>query len=593
MPIIDRRSFLRVASVAGLGLLSACAPAAPSAPTAAPKPTSAAAAAPAAAATAAPAAAAPPTAVPTAVPVAAAKPTAVSRLQMPTRVTLEIAKADLPASPAGLQAGFLSYPRDLVKSVNRVPGSGGDITAFANTTSPIPPSVDDNASWQAVNKAVNANIKLTLVPSTDYVNKAATMMAGGDLPDLFYLGNNLATANIPRFLQSSYADLTPYVAGDAVKEYPNLAAFPTLAWAQAAFDNAIWGVPSIRPAFNYIPFINQTQWDSVGAGQPKSADDFRRILLELTRPQENRWGLGFIPPHYGLTFDGHGEVPLLAVFGAPNNWSVDSSGKFTKDIETPQFEAALGWVRDMFAAGVYYPDTLSLASARTQFLGGRVSVIGSGWGAYSNLLWVPGRKLSPPVDVKTLQPFSADGTSKPIWHRSLGFNGLTGIKKGSPERIKELLRVLDYMAAPFGSQEYHLLTYGLPDIDHTLDPNGNPVLTERGQSEQNIVTGWRYLATPMPVLFEPSDSEFVRVAYAAEQGWVPVLVDDPSLGLYSPTDTAKYAQLTAAFFDGIGEIVTGRAPLSNLNQLRDTWRSTGGDQSRTEYERAYAAARGA
>ena len=50
------------------------------------------------------------------------------------------------------------------------------------------------------------------------------------------------------------------------------------------------------------------------------------------------------------------------MFGAPNNWSVDSSGKFTKDIETAQFEAALGWVRDTFAAGVYYPDILSLAS---------------------------------------------------------------------------------------------------------------------------------------------------------------------------------------------------------------------------------------
>ena len=118
-------------------------------------------------------------------------------------------------------------------------------------------------------------------------------------------------------------------------------------------------------------------------------------------------------------------------------------------------------------------------------------------------------------------------------------------------------------------------------------------LIERGASELNIVQGWRYLAQAMPVLFDPSEPEFARVAYTAEQGWVPALVDDPSLGLYSPTDTAKYAQLTAAFFDGIGEMVTGRAPLTNLKQLRDTWRSSGGDQSRTEYERAYAAARGA
>ena len=40
------------------------------------------------------------------------------------------------------------------------------------------------------------------------------------------------------------------------------------------------------------------------------------------------------------------------MFGAPNNWAVDSNGRFTKDIETEQFAAALGYVRDLYAAGL-------------------------------------------------------------------------------------------------------------------------------------------------------------------------------------------------------------------------------------------------
>src|SRR6266851_637291 len=69
-------------------------------------------------------------------------------------------------------------------------------------------------------------------------------------------------------------------------------------------------------------------------------------------PKANQFGIGALAPGYGLVFDGRGEVPQLAMFGAPNNWGVDSSGKFTKDIETEQFKAALGYVRDLLASGV-------------------------------------------------------------------------------------------------------------------------------------------------------------------------------------------------------------------------------------------------
>ena len=69
------------------------------------------------------------------------------------------------------------------------------------------------------------------------------------------------------------------------------------------------------------------------------------------------------------------------------------------------------------------------------------------------------------------------------------------------------------------------------------------------------------------VLFDPNDANFASVAYADEQTMVPVLIADPSLGLYSPTSGTKGNVLTQNYTDALAEIVVGRSPVSNLEQI--------------------------
>ena len=166
---------------------------------------------------------------------------------------------------------------------------------------------------------------------------------------------------------------------------------------------------------------------------------------------------------------------------------------------------------------------------------------------------------------------------------------MTAIKKSDPDRVKELLRILNFMAAPFASEEALLIEYGVENTDYTFDDKGNPVLNKQGLSDTAV--SWGYLTTRPPVLFSALDPEFARVAYADEQTMVPVLVPDPSVGLYSETNSTKGALLLQNFNDGLAEIVVGRAPLSNLDGLLRDWRSGGGDQMRLEYQQAYAAAK--
>jgi putative aldouronate transport system substrate-binding protein len=358
------------------------------------------------------------------------------------------------------------------------------------------------------------------------------------------------------------------------------------------YDGAIYGVPILRPCLNFVNFVNQNMLDAVGAQQPKSGDEFKQLLQALTHPDSNVYAISAPVPAYGLQWVGKGDAPMLSMFKGPNNWSVDASGKLTKDLESEEFKAGVAFVRDLFAAGLYYPDTpnLDTTTLRSNLVAGKYAVAPTGWAAYAPFMWDVGNKASPPVRFRALVPFSVDG-SVPIWNQFSGVNGLTAVKKGSPERVQEVLAILNYLAAPFGTDEYHLLNYGVKDVDHTFDAKGNPILTDKGKAELAISSAWQYLAAPMPVLFDPNDAGFARAAYADQQAFVPVLQTDPTLGLYSATDNSKGGPLTQTFSDGLGEIVTGRSPLGAVDQLIADWRANGGDQMRMEYQQAYSAAK--
>jgi hypothetical protein len=73
-----------------------------------------------------------------------------------------------------------------------------------------------------------------LFAQADYITKLATVMAGNDLPDIMMIpgvtAQNPGIAYVTQFLEAKAADLTPCLAGDAAKDYPNLAALPSFAW---------------------------------------------------------------------------------------------------------------------------------------------------------------------------------------------------------------------------------------------------------------------------------------------------------------------------------------------------------------------------
>jgi putative aldouronate transport system substrate-binding protein len=507
---------------------------------------------------------------------------------------------DYPSQGDPYMDGYENFPKNPAKALSGEVGAGSTVTAMTIGLFPPPTPYENNPAWQAINKELNVDFKMNIVPPGDYVAKLATVMAGADLPDLLFFYYNqqtaiTAVAGVPQFLESQGADLTPYLAGDAIKEYPSLANIPTRAWKNSGsvFNNRVIMVPKPLYSEGFVFLKNVTHWDTdIGKDYvPKSAEDFKRVMQALTKPQENRYATAAAGA--SASGDAFGIKWYSQIFGAPNEWRLGSDGKLTRSYETPEYKEAVAFVRDLYASGLFHPNTAQYSSgpnARTDFAGGRWTIWLDGFATAWSDPWRRARTSSNPFEVHMIPLFPAKDGVKPNHFLNAAHLGATAIKKSSPERIRELLRVMNYLAAPFGSKEDLLLSYGVEGPDYTLDDKGNPVLTERGNPDANYLP-FKYIAQRPSVLYLPDIPDYTRQLSAAEKLLIPMGITDPTVGFVSPTAVRNGAVVTQSLQDGIRDIIAGRRQFSEYDELVATWRAAGGDQIRKEYQDALAAAK--
>src|SRR5687768_12577155 len=90
------------------------------------------------------------------------KSAASQRVRLPSLLPVQGAKPDLPGTDI-IPDGFTVYPKERFKAVPTPPGKGGDVTLVSTISNPMAP-LESNTLWQGVNKALNVNLKLNLVP---------------------------------------------------------------------------------------------------------------------------------------------------------------------------------------------------------------------------------------------------------------------------------------------------------------------------------------------------------------------------------------------------------------------------------------------
>jgi putative aldouronate transport system substrate-binding protein len=339
----------------------------------------------------------------------------------------------------------------------------------------------------------------------------------------------------------------------------------------------IHGIPLERPMPANSLFVNRTAMDAAGIPKDWTTEQYLDAMKELTG--DNKWGVGW----FKTLFGGLGGITYHAgSLGAPNTWSADG-GKFSHTIATPEFEQAMEVMRKLVETGTHYPDSLTISSTDMQshFYNGTVASMNDGFGSVnlSNLSKINGRFA---LDLG--RPYGPKATP---WQGS-GVFGYVTFKKAEAARIKLLLRVVDYLSAPFGTTEYELANYGVEGKHFTKDANGIKT-TDLYSQENNSLLPTKYIGTAPAVLYLPGHGDVAKAVHDWQKASLPKSVRNPATGLRSSTEASKGAQLGQIIGDGITAITFGRKPPSAWKDVVAQWRQAGGDQVAEELAKEHAA----
>lgn len=497
---------------------------------------------------------------------------------LPNYIPFEGAPPDLPGNESGLLPYYATYPAAPKALYDAPPGQGDKITSLAPVDGgAVPPTYDRNAFWQELNKRLNVDFDITMTPAGSYEEKLQTMIASDDLPEIVKL---VSVAQLPDLLEARFADLTEHLSSDAIEDYPSLANIPQRSWLSGVYGGRIYGIPLHRTYLASELLVRTDITDDLGIdlGDVTDGDSFLEFCRAVTDPAENRWALGW--PDGAVRWVGQ-------LKGAPFEWK-EEGGRFTAAFETDEYLSSIEVVAQMVKSGLLHPDAFTEPDLGTWLGGGRTVMLngsaGTSYYAFRDLFL----DSNPTFDLGYLKPAKWDGGGPAqVYLGNAAYGGVpVAISKAEPDRVKYLLSLLDYLAAPFGTAEHLFLNYGIEGVHHELD-GSNPVKTPTGINELNLPI--RYLAAAPQPIHSGKYPDAAQAYYEYQADVIGNGVGSAALGLYSPTLQESGPELERTLMDVRNEILQGRQPISSWSDgLRD-WRQGGGDKIRGEYEEGFAA----
>lgn len=497
-------------------------------------------------------------------------------VKLPTYVPYTGVRPDLPPKQY-VQAGFFGYPKNLVQFTQQKPLKGDTVSAMTNANQ-VPPPLANNLYWQQFNQQAGGTVNIDSI-TLQYNQKLEVAVAGGDLPDIVFIG---AIPNLPQLLQAKFTDLSPWLSGDKVKKYPGLANIPTISWYSSVYNGGIYTIPLNREPFGAELEVRADIVAAKGGSlDVKSYADFLRLARLVNDPKNNRWAMP--NPDTILVF-------IREMLGNANNWAVDKNGKFTRSYEQATYKKAIDSVASMWKEGLFHPDAYTKPNGAL-WIGTGVCVMTNGSGFNNTYANYQENGISPTLELREIVPPKYDGGGD--GHKYLGpatYGKGVAILKSDKRRVEELLSFFNWLAAPFGTKEYMFFRYGVEGHDFTYNSSGVPVKTKIGSAETSLPVN--YLGEGPAVNEAPGHPGFVRAFYAFQERCAKIAMQDPTLGLYSSTDQSRGASLTQKITSVTDDIITGRQPLSAWDDAVATWRSTGGNTIRKEYQQAYSKVHG-
>jgi putative aldouronate transport system substrate-binding protein len=491
---------------------------------------------------------------------------------LPTFVASTVAEPDLP-SKNGSAAGYTGKV-DIATLATSVPDKLGTGAPF-KIMSPFwgSPPKPGNPYYTAVDAAAGTKVTWQNQDGNTYGEKLGAVLASSSIPDMVVVPGWELVGKIANAVTAKFMDLGPYLAGDKVKKYPNLAAIPSDAWRMGIFGGALRGIPMPAATASFIvPYYRKDIFDKKGYTVPKSPEEFLSWAKEATSAKAKVWACGDM------------NWTAWSIFGVRGSgtvgWHIGDDGKLTYRVEQPEYLEALEWVRKLFAAGVVHPDEKARSGdAGQRFTSGQTLVYNQDMSTWYGKT-AEQAASNPDFQIEGMDIFGADGGDPQLWSaQPAGIWSL--IRKGaSKETIENALAAANYAAAPYGTKERMLVDYGVEGTHYTVK-KGVPVKNDLGNSQ--VVNAWVMLAAPAAYYAHPDFPDVARKQVEWQQRMGAFMKKTSTFGM-NIVEPSRYASLSSQFEQLEIDFVRGNKKLSDVQAAISTWKSSGGDKLRDWYK---------
>ncbi|QNE73756.1 extracellular solute-binding protein [Streptomyces finlayi] len=491
---------------------------------------------------------------------------------LPAYVPSQAVTPDIP-SKNGSAIGFTTAKPagQLAVSVPKKLGKGGEVSIMAPLWGTSPGT--GNAYWTAMDEASGVKVKWQNQDGNVYGQKLGAVLASSNVPDAVVVPGWELNGKIPSAIANKFADLGPYLAGDKVKAYPNLAAIPTGAWQRAVFGGKLRGLPMPAESTpNIAPFYSPGFFEEKGYEVPTTTQEFFDLCKEMNAPKSKVWACG------DMTWS------AFAFFGAlpekPHYWQL-VDGELVNRYETDEYLEALEWSRSLYSAGFVHPDVKAeQGDQKNLFSSGKLRMYNADISDWYGATAVQ-RLADPKFSMAAMDIFAHDGGKPRLYAGSPSNIWCFISEKADRKKIEEVLALANFTAAPYGTKEQRLKAYGVEGVHHTVK-DGVITKTEDGNNE--VFATYEYIASPAAFRAFPDHPDVAKgmVEWQQRQG---AHTQKPLFHGMQVQEPARYAELNAQFEDLEKDIVRGRKKISDMQRHVSDWRSRGGDNLRDWYKK--------
>lgn len=315
----------------------------------------------------------------------------------------------------------------------------------------------DNPVIQELERRTNTELEIIYVPSKDVATKRSTMVASGDLPDIFLVGESEAQEYIDAGL---IADVSQYLEKDGKNIMANVG---DIIYTSPMNQNGVYLIPTGNVPYAFNMNIRTDWLKNLGLNMPTDLDSFYNVMRAFTFDdpdkdgQQNTFGLA-------ANSDIGAFDTIFGAFGIPAGTTSAielEDGTVTTWAKHEKFLDAMAYIKKLIIDGLVEPEWATIT---------KMDMFGKLWTGQAGAMnfqcagptnnWMPSRYTEDPVptfDFAVITgPDGKHGVSPNYAQVNKGY-----AISADCEDIEAAFRVADYCNSEEGNE---LLYFGVEGV---------------------------------------------------------------------------------------------------------------------------------